>query len=124
MLDKKIIKEIKEGLIKREKELIEVLKDLSKIDSHEADSLSAKFPEYGDKADENAQEVGDWEAIKGKERILEKSLEDVRGALKRIDNNTYGICKYCSGEIGEKRLKARPVASSCISCKKELQGND
>ncbi|WP_425501247.1 TraR/DksA family transcriptional regulator [Phytoactinopolyspora alkaliphila] len=29
---------------------------------------------------------------------------------------TYGTCERCRGPIGERRLAARPVARTCITC--------
>ena len=92
--------------------------------THEADNLGAKFPEYGDKPDENAQEITDYSTSVMAEKVLEKTLEDIDSALDRINKGTYGICKYCHKPIGLKRLLARPTASSCIACKTELQEND
>ncbi len=122
-LDKKTIEEVKSELTKRRENIINSLKALAVEDHHEADKLAAKFPEYGDKADENAQEVSDYSANLGTERVLEKALEDIEKTLKRIDDGEYGVCKYCKGPIAKGRLMARPVASSCIACKKELQDN-
>jgi DnaK suppressor protein len=82
------------------------------------------FPEYGDKPDENVQEISDYSTNVATEKVFEKSLEDVDKALERIEKGTYGICKYCGNPIGEKRLMARPTASSCIKCKTELQENE
>ena len=124
VLDKKIIAEIKADLLARKEQILDNLKDISQPDSHESDHLGAKFPEYGDKADENAQEINDYSTNSATEKVLEKTLADIEGALKRIENNTYGICKYCNQPIAAKRLQARPVASACISCKTELQENE
>jgi RNA polymerase-binding transcription factor len=52
--------------------------------------------------------------IRDRERKL---LAKVEEALKRIDMGTFGICEDCGGEIGVKRLQARPVATLCIECK-------
>lgn len=123
-LDKKVLAEIKEDLINRKQQILDNLADISQPDSHEADHLGAKFPEYGDKADENAQEISDYSTNSATERILEKTLADIDGALKRIEDGSYGICKYCHQPIAPKRLQARPVASSCMSCKTELQDNE
>ncbi|MFA5022441.1 MAG: hypothetical protein WC508_05165 [Patescibacteria group bacterium] len=32
------------------------------------------------------------------------------------------MCKYCGQVIEEKRLMIRPTSSSCVACKKKLQG--
>jgi DnaK suppressor protein len=45
-----------------------------------------------------------------------KMLRDVRGALKRIEDGSYGACLNCEEEISPKRLNAVPWASLCIGC--------
>lgn len=56
--------------------------------------------------------------LKDRERKL---LKKINQALKRIDNGSFGICLHCGDEIDEKRLKARPVTTLCISCKEEQE---
>lgn len=124
MLDEKKIKGIKEDLLNKKKQILDDLSDLSKKDIHETDNRTAKFPEYGDKADENAQEISEYSTTIVAEGVLEKALEEIDSTLKRIEKGSYGVCKYCSGEICEKRLEARPTASSCIDCKTKLQEED
>lgn len=123
-LDEKVLKEIKMDLLARKDQISGELNDLSNKDNHEADNMVAKFPEYGSKPDENAQEISDYTTNVATEKILEKTLEDINGALSRIEANTYGICKYCKQPISVKRLIARPVASACMTCKMELQENE
>jgi RNA polymerase-binding protein DksA len=123
-LDKQVLETIKKELLLRREQIINSLEDISQPDIHEADNLGSKFPEYGDKPDENAQEISDYSTNSAAEKVLEKTLEDINGALKRMENGTYGICKYCGKMINPKRLQARPVASACITCKNELQGNE
>jgi sigma-B regulation protein RsbU (phosphoserine phosphatase) len=43
-------------------------------------------------------------------------LEQIRGALDRIDNDSYGICEVCHGEIEKEILECRPDAEICIDC--------
>ena len=123
-LDEKAIAQIKADLIIKRDQILNDLKNVSQEDDHEADNLGAKFPEYGDKPDENAQEITDYSTSVMAEKVLEKTLEDINSALDRIKKGTYGICKYCHKPISLKRLLARPVASSCIACKTELQENE
>ena len=42
--------------------------------------------------------------------------DEVLAALARIDDNTYGQCVDCGGEIPEGRLDARPDAARCVGC--------
>lgn len=123
-LDKKVLEGIKAELLSRREQIVDSLEDISQVDEHEADNLSSKFPEYGDKPDENAQEISDYSTNSAAEKVLEKTLADIDGALKRMEEGTYGICKYCGQAINPKRLQARPVASACIACKNKLQNNE
>ncbi len=123
-LTTKEIEEIKQSLLARQAELMADMVEKSRVNPNESDNLSSKFPEYGDKPDENAQEIMDYSTDLATEQILEKILIEINGALKRIENGTYGICRYCKKPIGAKRLMARPTASSCVSCKTELQENE
>jgi len=123
-ITKEALEKIKNDLLIRKSQIISDLEKISKKDSREADKRGVAFPEYGDKPDENAQEINDFSTTLATQKVLEKSLSDVESALQRIENNTYGICKYCKKPIGEKRLIARPTAGACIACKTELQENE
>ena len=48
-------------------------------------------------------------------------LGEIDGALKRIDEGTYGTCTNCSHEIPPERLEARPWATLCIGCQRERE---
>jgi DnaK suppressor protein len=52
--------------------------------------------------------------LKEREQKLLKKIDE---ALDRIAQGTFGVCESCGGEIGFKRLKARPVTTLCIDCK-------
>jgi DnaK suppressor protein len=54
------------------------------------------------------------------ETTLEKKLEDIDAALERLEEGTYGICKYTEKPINKKRLLARPTSSSSVQAKKFL----
>lgn len=43
-------------------------------------------------------------------------LRQVKLALTRVDDGTYGTCLHCEEEINPKRLAAVPWAPYCISC--------
>jgi len=119
-LSPETLNKIKQDLQERKKQLEEDLADVANKDQDE-DEYKAKFPEFGDKPDENAQEISEYTTNIATEQVLEKNLRDINNALERIENGTYGICKYCGRTINEKRLLARPTASTCIECKTKLQ---
>ena len=43
-------------------------------------------------------------------------LRNVRGALARIADGSYGVCLHCEEDIKPKRLEAVPWAKYCIKC--------
>ena len=119
-MDKNTIVQIKAQLVEEEKRLTQELAQFADRSTHNTDDFNAKFPQFGDKNDENASEVATYNDELGLEHTLEKELRDVKDALKNIEDEKYGICKYCHKPIDEKRLLARPTSSACISCKKQL----
>lgn len=123
-LTPEILKQIEEVLVANRQQIIEDLSGVATTDSHEADNMAAKFPEYGDKPDENAQEISDYSTNIATDLVMEKALKDIDSTLERIKKGSYGICKYCGKAINVKRLIARPTASSCVECKTELQENE
>lgn len=48
---------------------------------------------------------------------LKSQLDEVEGALKRIEDGSYGICAHCGSEIPPARLEARPESVLCVACK-------
>lgn len=65
---------------------------------------------------EQAVDLADDEALEGVDDVLRAEAAQIRAALARIDNGTYGTCANCGAEIGAKRLEAQPVATRCIKC--------
>jgi RNA polymerase-binding protein DksA len=48
----------------------------------------------------------------------ERVMAAIDGALKRIDDGTYGICQTCGRPIAVERLEAVPYTTQCIDCKR------
>lgn len=48
-------------------------------------------------------------------------IQEIRGALRRIDSGVYGICLECGQDIGLERLKVQPMTAVCVGCKKALE---
>ncbi len=59
--------------------------------------------------------------IRDRERKLILKIKD---ALKRIEQGEYGYCEVCGEEISEERLKARPVTTLCIECKRKQEARE
>jgi RNA polymerase-binding transcription factor len=65
---------------------------------------------------ERAKELEDSEVVDalGNEARLE--ISKISEALRRMDNDEYGVCDECGAEIDEGRLKAHLYARKCIDC--------
>ncbi len=50
-------------------------------------------------------------------------LRNVRAALRRIEDDSYGVCLHCEEDISPKRLNAVPWAPYCISCQEQADRN-
>ena len=48
-------------------------------------------------------------------------LRQVRSALQRMDNGSYGICGECDEPISIARLKVIPWANFCIKCQEQVE---
>ena len=66
--------------------------------------------------EEQAVDLADDEALEGVDDVLRAEIQQIRLALLRIENGTYGTCAKCGKEIRRERLEARPIATRCIEC--------
>ena len=50
-----------------------------------------------------------------------KIVMDIDEALKRIDENIYGVCQKCVKPVVKTRLKAIPYAKYCKKCQEKIE---
>ena len=50
-----------------------------------------------------------------------KLIVKIKTALEKLKEGDFGICEQCGREISDERLKARPMATLCIKCKKKQE---
>lgn len=79
------------------------ISELSMYDNHPADVATELYM--------RGMAVGD-------EVRDEAHLEDIRQALHRMDDGTYGECTRCHSVISMDRLSAMPTARYCLGCQK------
>ncbi|HMB26060.1 MAG TPA: TraR/DksA family transcriptional regulator [Patescibacteria group bacterium] len=120
-MTKKELEKIKKKLEQEKERLEKELSKFAKKNPHNPDDYDAQFKDIGDDETDNTSEVAKYGLNLSLENTLEKSLRDVKKALKRIDKGEYGNCKYCGHPIEPKRLLARPTSGACIECKKKLK---
>ena len=102
--------EIKEKLMKMQTEIMDDL------DAEHNLTLSSVTNDIGDSIDHASEE---------RERELHQILCDrdrakliqLKEALIRIKNKTFGNCESCEDKISKKRLLAMPFTRLCVTCK-------
>lgn len=82
--------------------------ELSTLDQHPADS---------------ATDLSDADREEAILEVVSSQREQVRAALRRIDDGTYGTCVDCGRQLPEERLEARPEAARCLSCQARMEGS-
>ena len=80
---------------------------------HHMQDEASNFPDPNDRATQE-EEFALELRTRDRERKLIKKINE---SLLMLDSGDYGYCETCGGEIGIKRLEARPTATLCIDCK-------
>lgn len=86
--------------------------------------LSAKVEEIDDKLEEPGDDDFEEMAVEAQEdQVLESvglaandEIRQIKLALRRIEDGSYGSCGVCGEGISEKRLAVLPQASLCVAC--------
>jgi DnaK suppressor protein len=65
---------------------------------------------------ERATELENDEVLEGLDEMTLGEIEQIRSALKRIENGSYGTCSACGEPIATERLVAVPSATTCVAC--------
>jgi RNA polymerase-binding protein DksA len=87
--------------------------------------ISHLLREGGEGAGNDQADVGANTFERDHEMSMAKNAREqlvlVRGALRRIDDGTYGVCESCGNPIGKMRLQAFPRATLCMECKQRQE---
>ncbi|MBI3541162.1 MAG: RNA polymerase-binding protein DksA [Deltaproteobacteria bacterium] len=113
-MNKKELKKFKENLNQRREEL---LKTVTATKEQGMGFSQDDLPDEVDLASSESEQSMSLR-LRDRERVLLKKIDK---ALKKIEDDTYGVCDNCGEEIGLKRLEARPVTDLCIRCKEEQE---
>jgi DnaK suppressor protein len=99
-----------------QEQMDQLLREADKTVSEMTDEKT-NFPDPTDRASLESDRNFELR-IRDRERRL---IGKIREALDRIDAGEFGECEDCGDQIGEARLKARPVTTLCIECKTEQE---
>lgn len=53
--------------------------------------------------------------------LVRELLEQIRDALRRLDDSSYGCCVVCQGEVERHHLEVQPAATVCLACISEAE---
>jgi DnaK suppressor protein len=106
-------KELRELLLKMRENLIKEIKQ--KAESESDDTVKTEVGDIYDLAsNERDRELNLLISDRDRDKLLQ--IED---AIKRIDDETYGICVECESPIPKERLLIMPFARLCVNCQAE-----
>ena len=105
--------DIKVVLLEMQQQLSQRQQALTADIHHVGSPVSADF-------EDQAQETENDEVAYSLLASTELELQLVTNALKRLEQNRYGVCTQCGETIGEKRLQAIPYAELCLDCAEQL----
>lgn len=109
--------EIKNHLEDRLVSITEELKTIAVLNEETDDWVAV--PEGADvgEADSNteADVVEDWNERRGTLSALETEYQNIKRALKKLAEGTFGICEVDGSKIEEDRLKVNPTARTCVA---------
>jgi DnaK suppressor protein len=97
----------KRRLLAKERELVQ---EMARLEDAARDSGEA---EVRDATDDATTAQSTSEALQ-EDALLSQTLIQVRDALKRIEDGTYGKCNACGRQIEAARLEAVPWAAYCL----------
>ena len=80
--------------------------------------IDGDLKEHGTEPDfeERATEIAGDEVLEGLGIQGQKESRQIKAALARIEDGSFGICVQCDEEIPEKRLELLPHTPLCTSC--------
>lgn len=110
MLGKNEIENFKKKLEERK---TQIEKNLNGTSLEMSSMRNLDLKDEGDHASVSARTTVD-SAILEQQR---KELAEIELALDKIVKGTYGICEMCEEPIGIERLKVKPFARFCITCR-------
>lgn len=97
------------------KELLEeqakLQEQLERLESVEYESVG-----YGNHIADDATDAFEQTVGIALQRKVETTLEEVRRALAKLDDGTFGLCEACGARIDRARLEALPYAKHCLNC--------
>lgn len=91
---------------------------LERLESVEYESIG-----YGNHIADDGTEAFEQAVGVALQRKVESTLEEVRRALAKLDDGTFGLCEACGARVDRARLEALPYAKYCLNCQSRTERN-
>jgi RNA polymerase-binding transcription factor DksA len=92
-----------------EAELREALKIQEQLDQQLAEK-----PDFGLGGDSTG--TVSWEMTLARKERVAAEIDELKAALERVEQSTYGRCEQCGAPIDPERLEALPTTTRCANC--------
>lgn len=112
-IDKETMEDLRTGLEAELAALEEELADRGVKTGEEWDAMSGlegEEADSGDVADQIEELVTNVPMVEE----LKRREKEIKSAMRRMNDGTYGTCEECGEEIPLERLEANPAAAMCI----------
>jgi len=113
-MTKREFKELKERLEKQRQEVQGFLGRLGQ----ETRELEMDVPQ--DSADRSVASLSQ-ETLFEQASQRRQQLRRIEGALRRMDEGSFGMCQVCEREIAWRRLEALPWTQHCLECQEMIE---
>ena len=124
-MQQRMLERFKKKLIKEREKLLAGVnhirnEELDKSQRNAAGELSG----YADHMADGGTDTIERQVSLGLMSNEEAMLIKIDGALKRVEDKTYGICDLCKDKISQERLNAVPYATYCIKCRSQEESKN
>jgi DnaK suppressor protein len=88
---------------------------------HEGAGDSSELSHVDQHPGDNATDLVDQDRENALLEAADDQRTQIRAALQRLDDGSYGTCVDCGTQISEARLAVRPEAARCVECQSKAE---
>ena len=115
------VEEVRNRLLQERDELRRDIRGLERVASELRSDRGGGNGGISNHMAEGASSTFDQERTLALLKNLQRTLDLVEKALKRLETGEYGICEICGQPIDRARLETLPYAAQCVECQARLE---
>lgn len=78
------------------------------------DQQLAQKPDFGMGGDSTG--TVSWEMTLARKERVAAEIDELKAAIERVEQGTYGRCERCGAQIDPERLEVLPTTTLCANC--------